>query len=29
MGDGDRIVSSEDESLILVDGEDVATGTLD
>lgn len=29
MGDGDRIVSSEDESLILVDGDDVATGTLD
>lgn len=29
MGDGDRIVSSEDERLILVDADDVATGTLD
>lgn len=29
MGDGDRIVSSEDEPLILVDANDVATGTLD
>ena len=29
MGDGDRIVSSEDEPLILVDDDDVATGTLD
>jgi isopentenyl-diphosphate delta-isomerase len=29
MGDGDRIVSSEDEPLILVDADDMATGTLD
>lgn len=29
MGDGDRIVSSEDEPLILVDADDVETGTLD
>ena len=28
-GDGDRIVSCEDEPLILVDVDDVATGTLD
>jgi isopentenyl-diphosphate delta-isomerase len=29
LGDGDRIVSSEDEPLILVDADDMATGTLD